>query len=230
MIEKKYSFLNLELDFFLRRLLLFSVFIISIVLGNFYSNGDQIFYNIVYEGVSGKNFTDAYLLYFFHIQSVELVHFFLIWAVSSLGINKIFFMAICNTLLANLVIIFFDRLKVNFLVTSIFILTNFYFYVLLFAAERLKFGFIFFLIAILYQENFFYKIFFLILSALSHLQIIIVFSLIALELVLKELKHFLIHLEFKWILLFAVPFLASGFLVLESSITRKIIGYGSSYG
>ena len=59
---------------------------------------------------------------------------------------------------------------------------------------------------------------------------IIMSALIALELVLKEFKYFLIHLEFKWVLLFAVPFLASGFLVFESAITRKIIGYSSSYG
>ena len=153
-----------------------------------------------------------------------------IWIASHLGINKIIFMAVCNTFLANLIIKVFNDLKVNFLITSLFITTNFYLYVLFFAAERLKFGFIFFLIAILYKRNSFRKILFFMLSILSHLQMIILYSGKIFDLSLTELKRFITSLELRKSLFLITPFVFISFLFIQSDLLIKIIAYGDSKG
>jgi len=230
MTNKKDSFLNIPLYTFLKVVLLLFVFIISIFLGGLYNGGDQIIYQRTYSGLSNLNLADAYLFYTFNIYSIEIIHFVAIWIASHLGINKIIFMAVCNTFLANLIIKVFNDLKVNFLITSLFITTNFYLYVLFFAAERLKFGFIFFLIAILYKRNSFHKTLFFMLSILSHLQMIILYSGKIFDLSLTELKRFITSLELRKSLFLITPFVFISFLFIQSDLLIKIIAYSDSKG
>ena len=211
-------------------MLLLFVFIISIFLGGLYNGGDQIVYQRTYSGLSNLNLADAYLFYTFNINTIEIIHFMAIWIASHLGINKIIFMAVCNTFLANLIIKVFNDLKVNFLITSLFITTNFYLYVLFFAAERLKFGFIFFLIAILYKRNSFRKILFFMLSILSHLQMIILYSGKIFDLFITELKRFITSLELRRSLFFIIPFVFISFLFFQSAFLIKINAYSDSRG
>ena len=225
-IDTKNKFLHLSLKSILRGAVLFLVFIISIVLGNLYTEGDQVVYIKIYDGIADYNITDAYLFYTFNISSIELVHFIIVWIASNLGIDKIIFMAICNTLLSGLLIKLFDNLKVNFAITSFFILTNFYLYILFFAAERLKFGFIFFLLCILFKERHYMSLFFLIASILSHLQMLILYSGKMLELSVYEIKHFLSSLQVKWLILFVLPIIGFGFYLIQPTLLQKIVGYG----
>ncbi len=229
-INKKDSFLNIPLYAFLQAALLLFVFIISIFLGDLYNGGDQIVYQRAYNGISSLNLSKAYLFYTYNIYSVEVIHFLIIWIASHLGINKIIFMAVCNTFLASLIIKIFNALKVNLLITSLFILTNFYLYVLFFAAERLKFGFIFFLIAILYKGTFFYKTPLFILSILSHLQMIILYSGKIFDIFLAELRRLITNFELRWSLFFILPFIFISFLFIQNDLLMKIVAYSDSRG
>ena len=136
----------LSIHNFKRILLLIFVFIISINLASLYSGGDNNGYISIYGGIKDLSIIDSFYLYNYVITTVEFVHFIIVWFVSNLGIDRVLFLSLANTLLAGLIIKYFDFLKVNFLVTAAFILTNYYLYVILFTAERLKFGFICFLL------------------------------------------------------------------------------------
>jgi len=219
--------------FFLRIALLFSVFIISLILGNLYVGGDNNGYRAIYNGISDLDIVDAYYLYNYVITTVEFVHFIFVWIASNLGIDRIFFLSMCNTLLAGLLIKVFDNLKVNFLVTSFFILTNFYLYVLFFDTQRLKFGFIFFLLFFLFRKKYALSFFFFILSIFSHLQILILFLGKALQLFINEVKPLLFKLQFKQSLLFVLPIIV--FILFAINATQisgipylffKIMAYG----
>lgn len=207
--------------FFLRIALLFSVFNISLILGNLYVGGDNNGYRAIYNGVADLDIFNAYFLYNYVITTVEFVHFIFVWIASNLGIDRVFFLSICNTLLAGLLIKTFDNLKVNFLVTSCFILTNFYLYVLFFDTERLKFGFIFFLLFFLFRKKHTLSFFLLILSIFSHLQILILLLGRGLQLFINEIKPLLFKFQFKKSLLLALPMIL---VVLFAINTTQIAG------
>lgn len=204
-------------NFFLRIALLFSVFNISLILGNLYVGGDNIGYGAIYNGVAGQDIFNAYFLYSYIIKTVEFVHFIFIWIASNLGIDRVFFLSICNTLLAGLLIKTFDNLKVSFLVTSCFILTNFYLYVLFFDTERLKFGFIFYLLFFLFKNQNRPSFIFLILSIFSHLQILILFLGRGLQLFINEIKPLLFKFQLKKSLLLASPMILVLFLAINTT-------------
>ena len=67
-------------------------------------------------------------------------------------------------------------MKVNFLVTCTFLLTNYYLYVLFFAAERLKFGYFFLVLALCIQSGRVLKNSFLFISMAAHFQMILVYA------------------------------------------------------
>lgn len=207
--------------FFLRIVLLFSVFNISLILGNLYVGGDNNGYRAIYNGVADLDIFNAYFLYNYVITTVEFVHFIFVWIASNLGIDRILFLSICNTLLAGLIIKTFDNLKVNLLVTSCFIITNFYLYVLFFDTERLKFGFIFFLLFFLFRKKKTLSFFLSILSIFSHLQILILFLGRGLQLFINEIKPLLFKFQFKKSLLLALPMMM---VLLFAINTTQIAG------
>ena len=229
-------FLNLpsfNKNTFLRITLLFFVFIISLILGNLYVGGDNNGYRTIYNGVADLDIARAYQLYNYIITTVEFVHFIFVWVASNLGIDRIFFLSMCNTFLAGLLIKVFDNLKVNFLVTSFFILTNFYLYVLFFTGERLKIGFIFFLLFFLFRKKYVLSFFFFGLAIFSHLQILILCLGRALQLFINEVKPLLFKLQFKRSLLFVLPMIVFVFFAINSTqisglpyLFFKITAYG----
>lgn len=217
---------SFDINVFWRIMLLLSVFIISLILGNLYVGGDNNGYRAIYNGLKGLDIVNAYYFYNYIITTVEFVHFILVWTASNLGIDRIFFLSLCNTFLAGLFIKIFDSFKVNFLVTSSFIITNFYLYVLFFTGERLKFGFIFFLLAFLYRKKLPLSLLFLILSIFSHLQMLILCLGRALQLLLNELQPLLFKFEFRRSLLLVLPALGIGLFVIQTTLFGKILAYG----
>ncbi len=235
MINTKF-FLNIssfDKNIFLRIILLFSVFIISLILGNLYVGGDNNGYRAIYNGIAGVDIVNAYYLYNYVITTSEFVHFIFVWIASNLGIDRIFFLSMCNTLFAGILIKIFDNLKVNFLVTSFFILTNYYLYVVFFAGERLKFGFIFFLLFFLFRKKYVLSFFFFGLSIFSHLQMLILCSGRALQLFINEVKPLLFKLQFKWSLLLVLPIIVFALFAINTTqisglpyLVYKITAYG----
>jgi len=219
--------LNLSLKTFLRGSVLLLVFLISVFLGNLYIAGDQTVYIRTYNGMPDYSFFDAYLFYTFNISSIEIIHFVIVWLASNLGIEKVIFMSGCNTLIAGLIIKIFDKMNVSFAITALFILTNFYLYVIFFAAERLKFGILFFLLCVIYRKRRYLYPLLLITSILSHLQMLILFSCKAFELFITEIQNLIFNLKLKWSLLLPLPIILVGFIFLQNAFFQKIIAYSS---
>lgn len=220
---------KIQLNVFIRILLLILIFFISIFLGSLYLEGDQSSYIFTYEGLKNKGIVEAYIFYVFYLSSPEFIHFLLSWISSNLGFNKLFIMSLSNVFLSYLIIKLFDRLKVNFAITSIFLLSNFYLFVLFFAAERLKFGFIFFLLSVIYPKRF--LLFFSFLSIISHLQMILVYSGKIFQIMLNNFIKFLgtLKINYKNPLPFFLVFIFISYLnLLQDNILLKFEAYNSA--
>ena len=148
------------------------VWVISFMLGNLYTAGDQVIYVYLYDGVRGTGLVEGFLFYKSNIHSVELLHFLFNWIGSNLGIEKVVFYSFVNSCLALCFLLLLRKWNVSFIIILLIILTNYYFYVLYFSAERLKFGFLFLFLSFMFTRYYFY---FSILSVLSHFQLIIIY-------------------------------------------------------
>ena len=221
----KHSLSFIKINVFLRYLILLIIFILSIIIGNFYDSGDQINYTNSYNAIAGRDIFSAYLLYTYFINAAEIIHFLVTWLGSSLGISKVLLMAIFNTFLGSLVINLFDKLKVNFYVTISFLLTNFYIYIIFFGAERLKFGIIFFLLSLIYSDKVYHRTIFFILSILSHLQSLIFYSGYFVKLFIQKFNWFLRSLKIKWIYVLAFPFFLIFLSIIQSAFVSKVLAY-----
>ena len=69
----------------------------------------------IYGGIKNLSIIDSFYLYNYVVTTVEFVHFIIVWVVSNLGFDRVLFLSLANTLLAGLIIKYFDILKVNFL-------------------------------------------------------------------------------------------------------------------
>ncbi len=120
---------------------------------------------------------EAYLIYPTYTSSSEFVHFFVVWLASGFGIEKNLVMATVNSLLAFFLMKLFEKWRVSLLVASSICITNFYMLVLYFAAERLKFGVLFFIMSAYYLQNSKKKSLALsLLAVASHVQILIPYA------------------------------------------------------
>lgn len=149
------------------------VFVLSLTISPYYIYGDQFHYREAYSGIVDLNLKDAYKFYVFNTSGKEVIPFFLSWLASNQDLDKDIFIAFSNAALAFFSILLMRKLKVSIWIIAVLLLTNYYFYVLYFAAERLKFGFIFFLLSILYMRHFYIFSF---LAILSHIQMIIFYA------------------------------------------------------
>lgn len=152
------------------------VFLISIVFGPGYQYGDQAHYREIYAEIGGRDFFDAYSHYSLGLSSSEIVHFFLSWVASTIGVEKDLFISGFNGLFAFYVMRLFSRWKVNLIVSSFIVLTNFYFLVIFFSAERLKFGVFFVVLSLLFIERKRFFFFFSLLAFFSHVQVLIIYA------------------------------------------------------
>ena len=195
------------------------VFAISMVLGSLYTGGDQRIYTAVYNEIGSMGLIEAYAFYQFWLTSIEIIHFLFVWLLSGY-IGKVFLFSALNTFFAGLIIRLFDSLKVNFLVTAFFLLTNFYLYVLFFAAERLKLGFILLLLSLVIRASKKLKITLVFMSLTAHLQMLLVVAPKVFETALSTLVRLLKVQRFKPIyLLILVPFLLTP-LILDYLIQK----------
>jgi len=226
--------LNPSLESFYRIVLLSIVFLISLNLASLYTGGDNNGYISIYTGVKNLNITDAFYLYNFVLTTIEFVHFLLVWMASNIGMDRILFLSLANTFLAALIIKLFDSLKVHFFITTSFILTNYYLYVIMFTAERLKFGFIFFLLFYLsWKRSKKVAPFFLFLSIFSHLQMLVVCLGKAFEIFIQELKPLIVKFRLRSRVLLFLPIVLIAFVYINATqisglpyIFYKIYAYG----
>lgn len=203
------------------------IFLASLFLGPYYVNGDQLHYHGTYEFVSSQPFIEGYLQYNLLLSSYEYVHYSLIWVFSRF-LDKDVFIAFSNAFLVYFLLINLDKIRVYAPLAIILVLTNFYLFVLYFAAERLKFGMIFFLLSLYYIER--VKIFypFAILSLTAHAQFIIIYAGIAFRGLRKPILRFFTKglisktVFFFFILIFVLA------ILLNKQIVSKFIAYYDS--
>lgn len=204
-----------------------SIFVFNYITIGFYVNGDQEYYRLFYESVSNENFSNVLISAKNIIGSSEIIYPYLIFIVSNLQLDKDIFIASVNLLLIILLYIS-TRNSNNRYILFIFLVFSFYFLVLYFAAERLKFGFLFCFFAIFFFNNKLYKLLFIILSLLSHFQMLIFWYGYLLFILVSFFKKINTKIKIKSFLLI-IPLIAliisSQYLIDINGLINKIKAY-----
>lgn len=150
------------------------VFVFSLLLSQIYTGGDQFGYHNAYSLVEGLGLRDGLVMYKENVSSADYIHFLLIFLASNLGIDKNVLMALSNGFLAFVALKLLKKWEVDFRVSCLIILTNYYFLVFYFAAERLKFGFLFLVLSLLYLDKPRQSYVLAFLSILSHFSMLLI--------------------------------------------------------
>jgi hypothetical protein len=123
------------------------VHFVSTILLNSYTLGDQESYRALFDALEGEGISAVAELQFDRTGSSEPLFGLLMWiAVNYLPLNHTQFISFCNSLLA-VCLLGYLRKNVAHIATAPLFFTNYYFIVLLTGAERLKFGYMFLLLA-----------------------------------------------------------------------------------
>lgn len=149
--------------------------VFSLLFSPFYIGGDQVFYNKLYDTLGGMDFVSAFEYYQLHVNKVEVVYFTFTWAGGTLGIDKNTWFTLINVVFSFFYVRLFRRLGFSPILIFVFFVTNFYFYVLFFAADRLKFGCLFLIIAFTVSYNR-HKVILIFASVVGHVQMLILYS------------------------------------------------------
>jgi len=191
----------------------------SLWLVPYYRFGDQTFYINAYYGVKGLDISSAQIYYRSQINSFEPMHFLSIW-VSSLFLEKVYYVSILNMSLAFLAHKYFTKIGAHWSIALLVVCTNFYFLTLYIPAERLKISVMFFFLALLLRNRVL-TLFVMMLSALSHVSVlIVVFSKIAAIQVLSLRK-----LKINYSALVLGMFLLLAAIALGEYVISKVMSY-----
>jgi hypothetical protein len=135
-----------------------------------------VHYRGLFEILPTLNFVDGFIHYSQALSSIEPGHYAISWIFSRF-LEKDLFISILNAILAFYSMQLLVRWRASIYVAASIVLTNFYFYVLFFAAERLKVSFIFLTMALVYVNG--SKFYFLsVLSVISHIQVLAVYVML----------------------------------------------------
>jgi len=169
------------------------VFLISLVISRMYTGGDQVGYHNVYAVVSGlgldDRWRDIHIIYLSRISAAEWVHLLVSLVGGVLDIEKNLLMSLVNAILAAYTVRLFLFWGASVWVATGLVLTNYYFYVLYFAAERLKFAFLFLVLSLLFSRKKLCFIASTFLSIFSHFSIVFVYAGIWLSRVSERLTQ-----------------------------------------
>ncbi|WP_152551551.1 hypothetical protein [Polycyclovorans algicola] len=203
------------------------VFLYSYFLSAHYVGGDQEIYRLAYSELSKLSISDGIRVYAARILTLELGHYVITW-VASRFFDKDLFMAISNAILAYYAIKVLRGWGGSLLIVIWIVLFSFYFIALYLSAERLKFAFLFFAIAINCTSRVRAGGFFIV-SLLTHLQMLLA---VVMGIISKSgplLKSLLIkgRLKFGAAISAIAIFLISGclFLYFDRHIYSKISAY-----
>lgn len=187
----------MSIDKIIKLFLLIVFFLFSIIGSYFYDDGDQLKYIKYYKIINGLNLVESFYSHKAIIGSSEPVYFILSWVSSNLQIEKIVFISLSNTILFFFYTKLMEKWRVSLYIYYPILFSNFYFLELYFAAERLKFSFIFialFLIGIKSKRR---QIIYITLSIISHLQQIIIFGAILTGILFEKFYRIILSGSFK---------------------------------
>ncbi len=157
---------------FFSLLVIITIFLLTYILLPYFVNGDQFQYNNFYEQIKDLSWVEAFGLNITLLSSYEPGYPTIIWLVSNY-IDKILFISIINSLFAFFVFKLAVKNGCHPIIAFFVLISNYYFYVCYFSAERLKFSLFFFTIALLLYNYKKINFNFIIISIFCHVQIII---------------------------------------------------------
>jgi hypothetical protein len=152
------------------------VFVCSLWLSGIYVHGDQFGYHNAYRLIEGLGLRDGYFIYERNVSGGEYVHFVVSLLGSNLGVDKNVLISAFNGILAVYSLRLFRNWGADFRVACMIVLTNFYVFVLYFAAERLKFGFLFLVLSMLYFNKPWQSYSSAFLSICSHFSMLVIYA------------------------------------------------------
>ena len=207
-----------------------SVFILSLILGPYYINGDQVHYYRLYNGIAGSSITDGYSFYKNNIDSREPIYFLIIWIASNLGINKVSLIAFFNVITSFYVFRFLIKIGGHPTISYLIVSFSYFSYVIFFSAERLKFSLLFLFIGIFYINSH-KKIgyFFLALSPITHIQAAILYSSFFVSSIKDDILYlfsdFKITKKFLVFLITTILAVVLFYFLMQEQIISKINSY-----
>lgn len=169
---------HLILSYYCKRVAIFGlvlfIYQFSTIIFTVYTNGDLTHYNYVYENVRHYNIVEAYTVYVKNIGSLELPHFLIIYYAGDL-VSRENFVTISNLILVAVSYKAMRGFGANLYVAVLFLVSNFYFFVLYIPAERLKFALIILFLAVIFLHKYRVKLgfFCIVLAVLTHISIAI---------------------------------------------------------
>ncbi|WP_324730743.1 hypothetical protein [Pseudomonas paeninsulae] len=198
-------------------------FLVSLYVFPYFTGGDQFGYRSFYEGVSALSLFDAFDFYMNSLGTMEPGYFVFVFIFSSI-FDKDFIFSTVNFLFAYLGFLWLVRSRVSRWIV-VLLCFNFYFFVLLFSAERLKFSILFFLCGV-YCFGFF-RYFFWIGSIFVHVQVVSL--LVSAQssrflMFLKSLSRGAAGFDF-FVLMIALLVLVAIFIILREHISSKFYFY-----
>lgn len=208
-----------------------SVLVLSLTLliMPFYIGGDLTRYRDVYEALPSYGLIDGFSFYTRWLTSREVVHFFLSWTASHF-LSKDLFIAFSNAIFAYVIMSLFQKLRASIIISFLLLLTNYYFIILYFPAERLKFGFIFLAFSMIYSGRIKHIFGFATLAIISHAQMIIVYISMLFNLFIKKVLSTLKTGKVSILLLFLIPCLIIVSLLVGTQIYDKFLSYYGQRG
>lgn len=145
-------------------------FLISVWLLDLYRWGDQIPYSSFYNASANLSLLEAYRAQYHFLTSNEPAFTIVMWAGAVTGVPKIVWVSLYNTILVLLILKILRRHRANFLV-MLLTFSNFYLFVLITGAERLKFAYIFMILSIVTETR--WRMVYAILAPFAHVQTLI---------------------------------------------------------
>ena len=201
------------------------IYYISVI----YSGGDQISYHDAYYSMN-NGMVQNYLKYNLLLGSFEFVHFLTISAASQFFEKNIFFTFINFIfLISGIYAVSKNTLRPYWLICILF-LSNYYVHVLLFSAERLKLGFLFFFLAMIFHKTTYKKYFFIIMSILTHFSLIGLYAALSTKPTIDSLKRFFRYGRIPLIFFPLTILIILATIYIAEPILIKIIAYKEDYG
>ena len=194
----------------------FSYFMYAVYIGQ-----DLKLYAYYYNNLPNKTLSEAFLFYRNTLGSKEPVYFIITFLAHDL-VSKEVLMSLSNSFLAYFISRLILNANINILVWFM-VVTNYYLWVLYLPAERLKFGLMFILAAILYSRR---RYFFYLLSVMSHIQSFISIYILLSFKVKYYISHFLrkpVHSTLSFLLM--LTFIFSLLYIMKDQLVMKFEAY-----
>jgi hypothetical protein len=152
------------------------VYLCSLWILPYYTEGDLINYNAVYESLKGVDLIAGFGIYAGWLGSYEPIHFIFSWVFSNVGLERIQFIAILNAILGLSFVILCEKYRVNNLIAITLVFMSFYFMVLFTELERLKLAFIFFFSSLYFYDSKKRSFLLSLLCLFTHVQFLVIYA------------------------------------------------------